>query len=217
MPKIFATAFFLFVLCQCVKAQDSVNFIPPSIAPKAYAIPVKDNIMVDGRLDEESWKLAPVIKNFFMMQPRQGGKSHYETFVKIVFDKKNLYFGVFCKDSLGKKGVRVQDYRRDFSLDNDVFMIQLDPDKFERIRQDRINFQTNLYNAELRTALNPQLQLSAFYQYNSYDHQGQWNARASWEFAPLSFLYLVYNQNDFAGSPVTSQSVITKISYLKQF
>lgn len=114
------------------EAQDSLNFSPPVKAPVVYAVEAKDNIIVDGRLDEESWKAAPVISDFFKLQPRQGGAYLYKSFVKIVYDKKNLYFGVFCKDTAGKKGVRVQDYRRDFTPDNDVFMIQLDPQNLKR-------------------------------------------------------------------------------------
>jgi hypothetical protein len=37
-------------------------------------------------------------------------------------------------------------------------------------------------------AANPRMQVSAFYQYNSFDERGRWNIRGSWEFAPLSFL-----------------------------
>lgn len=120
------------LLSNAVQAQDSLNFSPPLKAPIVYAIEAKDNIVVDGRLNEESWRAAPVIADFFKLQPRQGGAYLYKTFVKIVYDKKNLYFGVFCKDTAGKKGVRVQDYRRDFTPDNDVFMIQLDPQNLKR-------------------------------------------------------------------------------------
>jgi len=122
----------LIFLVSAVKAQDTVNFSPPAITPKIYAIEAKDNIVVDGRLDEESWRLAQAVSDFSMIQPRQRGAYHYKTFVKIVYDKKNLYFGVFCKDSTGKKGIRVQDYRRDFTPDNDVFSIQLDPQNLKR-------------------------------------------------------------------------------------
>lgn len=67
------------------------------------------------------------------MEPRQGGKYLYETEVRVLFDKRNLYFGVFCKDSVGRKGIRVQDYRRDFIYgDNDVFYLQLDPQNLKR-------------------------------------------------------------------------------------
>jgi len=89
--------------------------------------------------------------------------------------------------------------------------------KFEDFGLDKVNLRTNLYNAQLRAALNPQVQVSAYYQYNSYGKLGQWNARASWEFAPLSFIYLVYNENNFKDTPVKNQSMIAKISFLKQF
>jgi hypothetical protein len=128
---VFAIA--LTALSGWVKAQDTLNFSPPAIAPKVYAVEARDNIVLDGHLNELSWQAAPVIKDFFRMQPRQGGNYLYKTFVKIVYDKKNLYFGVFCKDSIGKKGVRVQDYRRDFDQrENDIFMIQLDPQNLKR-------------------------------------------------------------------------------------
>ena len=57
---------------------------------------------------------------------------------------------------------------------------------------------TELYTGGLRLALNPRVQLSTFYQYNSFDQQGRWNVRFSWEYMPLSFIYLVFNdtQND---------------------
>jgi hypothetical protein len=51
----------------------------------------------------------------------------------------------------------------------------------------------------------------------SADKQGQWNVRGSWEFAPLSFLYIVFNESDFRETPVKNQSFISKLTYLKQF
>ena len=79
------------------------------------------------------------------------------------------------------------------------------------------DFTTDLYTAGLRLAANPRIQLSGFYQYNTFDRQGRINLRGSWEFAPLSFLYLVYNESNFQESPVQNQSGIAKVSYLKQF
>ena len=123
-----------FLLFSCLaNAQDSINFAPPAIAPQIYATGAKGNIVVDGKLNEPAWQSAPVIKDFFRVQPRQGGNYFFETAVKIIYDKKNLYFGVFCKDAAGRKGIRVQDYRRDFtSQDNDLFMVQLDPQRLKR-------------------------------------------------------------------------------------
>ena len=76
---------------------------------------------------------APITHDFFRVEPRQGGNYLYKTEVRVLYDDKNLYFGVFCKDSLGKKGVRVQDFRRDYSFNqNDGFWIQLDPQNLKR-------------------------------------------------------------------------------------
>lgn len=108
-------------------------FDPPATAPSFHARQVTETITLDGKLTESSWQLTEVIKDFFRMEPRQGGAYLYETEVRVLFDKKNLYFGVFCKDSLGRKGIRVQDYRRDFIYgDNDVFYLQLDPQNLKR-------------------------------------------------------------------------------------
>jgi hypothetical protein len=67
------------------------------------------------------------------MEPRQGGVYLHRTYVRILFDKDNIYFGVFCRDTAGKKGLRVQDLRRDFVYgENDVFYLQLDPQNLKR-------------------------------------------------------------------------------------
>jgi hypothetical protein len=69
----------------------------------------------------------------------------------------------------------------------------------------------------MRLAWNADLQLAAFYQYNSFDERARWNARFSWQFAPLSFVHLVFNQNDFRESGAQNQSLITKVSWMWQF
>ncbi len=80
------------------------------------------------------------------MEPRQGGEYKHKSFVKVLYDDKNLYFGVFARDSLGKKGVRVQDLRRDFSWgENDIFGIQLDP---QNLKQYCVSFQTTPYGSQ---------------------------------------------------------------------
>ena len=81
------------------------------------------------------------------------------------------------------------------------------------------DLKTNLYTANLRLALNPRVQLSTFYQYNSFDEQGRWNIRFSWEYAPLSFIYLVLNdtRTDIFDPVQRSTQFISKITFLKQF
>ncbi|MEN0004804.1 MAG: DUF5916 domain-containing protein [Bacteroidota bacterium] len=123
--------------------QNDQNFPPPDTPPVVYAQKAEGAIKVDGKLTEADWKTAQVTTDFFRMEPRQGGKVLYKTFVKILFDEKNLYVGVIARDSLGKKGIRVQDLRRDFAWgENDIFGIQLDP---QNLKQYCIAFQTTPY------------------------------------------------------------------------
>ncbi len=129
----FTGSILFFALSPIAYGQNAQNFLPPEKAPEVQAREAVEVITVDGRLDEASWQEAPVIDNFFRMEPRQGGAYRYPTHVKILFDDKNLYFGVFAWDSLGRKGVRVQDFRRDFMYgENDVIYIQLDPQNLRR-------------------------------------------------------------------------------------
>jgi hypothetical protein len=84
---------------------------------------------------------------------------------------------------------------------------------------DNLDLDTRLYTGGLRLALNPRVQFSTLYQYNSFDKQGRWNARFQWEYMPLSFIYLVFNDtqaNNF--DPVRRNTqFINKITLLKQF
>ena len=76
----------------------------------------------------------------------------------------------------------------------------------------------HLYSGGLRLALNPKLQGTVFYQYNSLNKTGRWNGRLSWEYCPLSFLYLVFNdtENDLGMDRFRTSGVIGKISWMKQ-
>jgi hypothetical protein len=72
-----------------------------------------------------------------------------------------------------------------------------------------------LYTVEGRLALNPRLQLSGIFQKSDITGATTWNTRFSWEFKPLSYCYIVFN-NGRTGL-VSDRQVITKITYLKQF
>ena len=77
---------------------------------------------------------------------------------------------------------------------------------------------TYLAGPELRLFLNPRLQWSAFYQYNSVIERGSLNSRVSWEFSPLSYLYVVYNDRQpiLGGLTPRARSLIVKLSWLRQ-
>lgn len=140
---------FLLAVTICFKSgfsQDSLltgNFPPPTEASEIQAVRTTSSINIDGRLNEDDWQSAPLVSDFFMMEPRQAGNVKHQTEVRVLFDERNLYFGVFCADSLGKKGIRVQDLRRDFVFgENDIFYIQLDPQNLKRYC---VSFQTTPY------------------------------------------------------------------------
>ncbi len=79
----------------------------------------------------------------------------------------------------------------------------------------------NLIAPNVRIALNPRIQLTAFWQHNTDLNTNSINTRFSWEFAPLSYLYLVFNDihpfGDEGLSPNQgNQQAIFKLTYLKQ-
>jgi hypothetical protein len=91
---------------------------------------------------------------------------------------------------------------------------------FTEVGEPKISTTINLYSLEGRFALNPRLQLIGFYQKNSQNNSDNYNLRVSWEYHPLSYIYLVYNHRDFYDLEQFKEMedhVIAKISYLKQF
>ncbi|UOY06349.1 carbohydrate binding family 9 domain-containing protein [Muricauda sp. SCSIO 64092] len=138
--------FFIFLLIGvCIRAQEKEtdNFPPPETPVTIRAFKTIGVITIDGRLDESDWDGAEPITNFFRVEPVQGDTIKNPTEVRILYDDKNLYFGVFARDSLGKKGIRMQDLSRDFNgLENDVFGIQIDA---QNTKQYAVSFQTTPY------------------------------------------------------------------------
>jgi hypothetical protein len=77
----------------------------------------------------------------------------------------------------------------------------------------------DLFSIEGRFALNPRLQLIGFYQQNAENNLKNYNIRLSWEYSPLSFIYLVLNKRGFErldGRYQNEQHAILKLSYLRQ-
>lgn len=97
------------------------NFPPPENPPEIIAQRTNSIIVVDGKLEESDWANASIVSDFFKREPRQGEAIRYETAVRFLYDDKNLYIGAFCKDSVGLKGIRVQDLRRDFEWGKMIF------------------------------------------------------------------------------------------------
>jgi len=66
--------------------------------------PLSTSPIVDGQLNDECWKNSVVISNFASMF---GGKALYQTLVFLNYDKKALYFGIYCLDGISSKEDKV--------------------------------------------------------------------------------------------------------------
>jgi len=100
-----------------------------------------------------------------------------------------------------------------------AFTFDYERNELRKMGFENQNLNTDLITVGSRFALNPRVQLSAFYQYNTFDEQGRWNVRTSWEYQPLSFIYLVFNDTQIDGldEPFQEQQFIGKVTFLKQF
>lgn len=98
-----------------LQAQDAEVFRPSDIKVEIKSKEINRNLKIDGKLDEAEWKNAYVFSDFVEVDPNQGKKPDHPTFVSILFNKNYFYLGVYNKDTLGKKSVRVIDFKRDFN------------------------------------------------------------------------------------------------------
>lgn len=101
---------------------------------------------VDGILNEAEWDLAKSSPQFTQIEPYQGAAPNFQTFIKILYNKQFLYFGIFSQDSLGKKAIRATDFKRDFNyLAHDLITITFDGFNDKR---NAMAFATNAYGVQ---------------------------------------------------------------------
>jgi hypothetical protein len=90
------------------------------------AVKVDQAPQIDGSVDEPVWQSAKPATDFVQQDPEFGAPSTEPTEVRILFDSKNLYFGIICHDREPDK-IRVTQSRRDGNLqDDDSIQIVLD-------------------------------------------------------------------------------------------
>lgn len=113
------------------------------------------------------------------------------------------------------------DYKLQFAPIPHISLIaQFNRNHFAEVGDNKTTSTVDLYILQGRFALNPRLQLTGFYQKNSLDNSQQYNIRFSWEYMPLSYLYIIYNHGGLETPQRVKQSedhVIIKLSLLKQF
>src|SRR6266480_4603264 len=85
---------------------------------RIHAIRTTDTIKIDGLLDEPPWSLAQPATEFIQQQPTEGAPASEGTEVRVLFDDKNIYFGIRAFDS-DAKHINARDLVRDSNFPND--------------------------------------------------------------------------------------------------
>lgn len=84
-----------------------------------------DPLVVDGKLDEQSWSEAEVVSDFWMQQPLDGIKAGPRTEVRMTYDADHVYIAATCYDV---QNYVVQTLERDKSFfEGDGFAVIIDP------------------------------------------------------------------------------------------
>jgi len=90
---------------------------------------------------------------------------------------------------------------------------------FKNVGSDSVTKVIDLLSLSGRFALNPRIQMVSFVQKNEENNSFNFNIRFSWEYKPLSFIYIVFNRVDSEDSQHVDHLenyLITKISFLRQ-
>jgi hypothetical protein len=119
--------FLFFFITHTILAQDATVFKPGPIKRKIEATRISSFLKIDGLLQDSAWSLAKPYDSFVEIDPLQGAVPKQYTEARVLYNKQFLYFGVFSKDSLGKKSTRVIDFKRDFNTRTaDFFGMSID-------------------------------------------------------------------------------------------
>ena len=127
-------------------AQDAEVFPPNPVKRSITSTKIDQNLKVDGRLDEPVWSNAKPTSDLIQIEPFQGQKASQQTDIRVLFNKQFLYFGVFSKDSLGRKALRAIDFKRDFDFrKHDLINLSFDGFRDER---NAMVFATNAFGVQ---------------------------------------------------------------------
>lgn len=96
-----------------------------------YRLPInktKEKIIIDGILDEKTWKEVAVGKDFSMITPLDTGKATQFSEVRVAFNDEFIYIAMIFFNNLIQGEYVVESLKRDFSFGkNDNFLVAIDP------------------------------------------------------------------------------------------
>lgn len=118
-----------FALVVCILL--TANYTTAQINFEDFQIEIKktnEPILIDGILDENTWKEASVGKDFFMITPIDTGKATQFSEARVAFDDEFLYISIIFFNNAVQGDYVVESLQRDFSFGkNDNFLVALDP------------------------------------------------------------------------------------------
>lgn len=123
LPRCASWAGALLLLAAPVPAEDDSRPHPERTirAVRAVAPPT-----LDGVLDDDVWRAAPLASDFTQRQPNEGEPATEKTTVQFAYDDDALYIAVMCYDSEPGKIVSRLTRREDWA-DRDWVSVNLDP------------------------------------------------------------------------------------------
>jgi len=113
----------LAVLCTPSLTAQNIHPTPP---PEVQAVPLHEEIHLDGRLDEAVWQSAPAASGLRQAQPHEGELATQRTEVRFAFDAAALYVGARMYEDSGARGVRTRLVRRDADMNSDYLEVIFD-------------------------------------------------------------------------------------------
>ena len=141
-------------------------------------IKIDENIVIDGKINEEAWEKVPIINNFSQVFPSYLSAPSNQTDVKILYDDQNIYLGIVLyqkQESLTFKVGEYDDYYGTFESSSDYFIVEIDS---ENKRETSYGFAVNVSGVKSDYMI---------FENNSSSIDDYWNA--DWEVA------VSYNQD----------------------
>ena len=119
--------------------------LPAKTTRIAHAVSVTHPPKLNGTLNDPEWQLANPVTEFLQREPYQGRKPTERTEVRILYTRKEVFFGIACDDSK-PSGIVATQLQRDLPQNlDDYFEILIDP---SHDRRNAYIFQINPLGAQ---------------------------------------------------------------------
>lgn len=94
---------------------------------EVWAVRADRSPRLDGTLNDPLWQQADPIADFKQREPYEGLEPTAKTEVRVLYDSRHVYFGIFCSDT-DPRGIVATQLRRDLEMNlDDNFQIMIDP------------------------------------------------------------------------------------------